>query len=160
MAIEIERKFLLRHAGWRAGVSHCARMDQGYLSVPGGKSSVRLRLEDERATLNIKAAVLGTTRAEYEYPVPAEDARRMLSDLCVGRVRKTRHYLPQDDLIWEIDEFHDDNEGLVVAEIELPSPEHPFQRPDWLGEEVTDDARYYNHALASHPYRNWDAPRD
>lgn len=155
MPLEIERKFLLASDAWRAEVSsHCV-MRQGYLGAPGGKASIRVRLEGAVAKLNIKAAVIGSARAEYEYDIPVAQAREMLDTLCVGLVDKTRHYVEREGLTWEIDEFHGDNAGLVVAEVELESVDQSVPRPDWLGAEVTNDVRYYNQQLALKPYRSW-----
>ncbi|MGQ0618845.1 MAG: CYTH domain-containing protein [Panacagrimonas sp.] len=155
MALEIERKFLLAHQGWRMEVARSVAFRQGYLSGGDGRASVRVRLEGEQARLNIKAAVLGRARAEYEYDIAPADAIEMLETLCVGRVDKARHYVEREGFTWEIDEFHGDNQGLVVAEIELEGENQEFPRPDWLGREVTDERRYYNHSLALHPYRSW-----
>ncbi|HEY1078226.1 MAG TPA: CYTH domain-containing protein [Fontimonas sp.] len=160
MGLEIERKFLLSGDGWRREVSRSVGMRQGYLSREAGKASVRVRLEGDRANLNIKAAVVGSARAEFEYAIDAAEAAEMLATLCVGRVEKTRHYVERDGCVWEIDEFSGDNAGLIVAELELASADQPFARPDWLGREVTDDRRYYNHSLSQHPYGQWtDAER-
>lgn len=161
MAVEIERKFLLAGDGWRAMVERSQPMAQGYLNdlaaVAGGsqKASVRVRIEGDVAFLNLKSAVAGRQRLEFEYPVPVDDARQLL-ELCVGGlVSKQRHYVRHGGHLWEIDEFEGDNAGLVVAEIELDAVEARFPRPDWLGSEVTDLPRYYNLALAAHPYAHW-----
>lgn len=163
MAMEIERKFLLAHDGWRSAVERTQVMAQGYLNdlaaVAGGtqKASVRVRIEGHAAFLNIKSAHAGRQRQEFDYPVPVDDARQLL-ELCVGgRVGKQRHYVRHGGHLWEIDEFEGDNAGLVVAEIELDAVDAQFPRPDWLGAEVTDLPRYYNLALAAHPYAAWDA---
>lgn len=155
MPVEIERKFLLASDAWRDEVTRSRPMAQGYLAALGGPASVRVRLDGAEARLNIKAAVVGAARAEYDYPMPQADAREMLEQLCVGRVEKTRHYVERAPHVWEIDEFTGDNAGLVVAEIELAAVDERFDRPAWLGREVTDDARYYNHALALTPWRAW-----
>jgi adenylate cyclase len=170
VGIEIERKFLVSGDAWRVQVTRCAAMRQGYLGATEARASVRVRLEDapgppgtgaERtgpaAHLNIKAAVVGTARAEFEYAIPAADARQMLDTLCVGLVEKLRHYVPAGapDLTWEIDEFTGANQGLIVAELELGHADQPFERPPWLGREVSGERRYYNHALALRPYRDW-----
>ncbi|MFP5307522.1 MAG: CYTH domain-containing protein [Gammaproteobacteria bacterium] len=155
MPLEIERKFLVVADEWRAAVSRSVEMRQGYLSREQGRASVRVRIEGDVARLNIKAAVVGSARAEYEYAIPLADCRELLDTLCVGRVEKIRHYVPHDGLTWEIDEFLGDNAGLVVAEIELESADQAFARPHWLGRELTQDRRYYNHHLALHPYRSW-----
>lgn len=155
MAIEIERKFLLASEAWRALASGKVTMRQGYLTEIGSPASVRVRVEGEAGRLNVKQAVLGSARAEFEYPIPIADAELMLATLCRRLVLKTRHLVPHAGHVWEVDEFAGDNAGLVVAEIELGRVDEPFERPDWLGPEVTDQARYYNHALAEHPYRSW-----
>lgn len=155
MGIEIERKFLVTGDGWRKQAGRSLEMRQGYLVGEGGKSSVRVRLEGEQAKLNIKAAVIGAARAEYEYDIPPAEAREMLATLCVGRLEKTRYYIEIDGLTWEVDEFANDNAGLVVAEIELAHADQPFARPAWLGRELTQDRRYYNHHLALHPWKDW-----
>lgn len=155
MAIEIERKYLVVGEAWRAAVTRSARMRQGYLVGDGGRASVRVRVQADVAHLNIKAAVIGSARAEYEYEIPLADAHQMLDTLCVGRIDKVRHYVQHGGHLWEVDEFEGDNAGLVVAEIELDAEDEAFQRPDWLGEDVTMDKRYYNHALALRPYAQW-----
>src|SRR5699024_673168 len=105
---------------------------------------------------NIKQAVVGVSRAEYEYPIPLTEAREMLASLCIAPpVEKTRYRVPVQAHVWEIDVFTGANAGLVVAEIELAAPDEAFAKPDWLGREVSGERRYYNHALALHPYENW-----
>lgn len=162
MAIEIERKFLVNGEGWRGAVTRSAPMRQGYLnSIPGGgtqgRASIRVRVSGDKAWLNIKAAVLGSSRAEYEYPIALDEANQMLDTLCTGLIDKTRHYVEHEGHLWEVDEFEGDNAGLVVAEIELDRTDEAFAMPPWLGREVTDERRYYNHALAMHPYRLWES---
>lgn len=160
MGIEIERKFLVNGDGWRQQAQRSLEMRQGYLAGEGGKASVRVRLEGDEARLNIKAAVVGAARAEYEYPMPPDDARKLLGTLCVGTLEKVRYYIERDGLTWEIDDFLGANAGLVVAEVELDSVDQTFSLPEWLGRELTDDRRYYNHYLATHPYSTWpDADR-
>lgn len=155
MPIEIERKFLVSGEAWRSQVTRSTEMRQGYLSREDGKASVRVRVESGGARLNIKAAVVGAERAEYDYGIPIEEGREILATLCVGRLEKIRHYIERGGLTWEVDEFLGDNAGLVVAEIELSAADQAFERPEWLGCEVTQDRRYYNHALSLHPYRSW-----
>lgn len=163
MAIEIERKFLVRGEGWKSQAHAVIEMAQGYLNqagavVAGGqRASVRVRLEGGSARLNIKSVALGHSRQEFEYPVPVADARQLLA-LCVGGLVHKRRHLVQVGLhLWEVDEFLGDNAGLVVAEIELGHPEEAFTLPDWAGAEVTDAPRYYNLALADYPYSQWSA---
>lgn len=157
MPVEIERKFLVVDDTWRWEVSRHRAMRQGYLGAPGGKASIRVRLEGKRALLNVKAAVMGAVRAEYEYEIPIDEGREMFENLCIGRLEKTRHYIDRDGLTWEIDEFHGDNDGLVVAEVELINPQQEIARPSWLGREVTEEPKYYNHSLSLKPFRAWHA---
>jgi len=161
MAIEIERKFLLANDGWRAGIERSEPIAQGYLvgaqALRDGtaRASVRARLAGDQAWLNIKAARLGIERAEFEYPIPVDDARNLLATLCDGVLEKTRHHVRVDGVLFEVDEFAGDNHGLIVAEVELPAVDAPFPRPPWLGREVSTLARYYNVNLIAHPYRQW-----
>jgi adenylate cyclase len=161
MGIEIERKFTVVGEAWRAHAGKSVRMMQGYLNDMAAmrngtqKASVRVRIAGETAFLNIKSRELGHTRQEYEYPVPVTDAHALL-ELCLGGlIDKTRHYVRHAGFLWEVDEFHGENAGLIVAEIELPSADTVFDKPDWAGREVTDDLRYYNLALADRPYSQW-----
>ncbi len=154
MAIEIERKFLLKNAAWRDSVSRSEYFAQGYLG--GTRSSVRIRVAGDSAWLNIKSKQLGTTRLEFEYLIPRADADHMLAELADGPIiSKTRHFVPLADHLFEIDEFDGDNAGLIVAEVELGSADEAFPHPDWLGEEVTSDTRYYNVNLVRSPYCHW-----
>ncbi|AKC85487.1 CYTH domain-containing protein [Pseudoxanthomonas suwonensis] len=161
MGIEIERKFRVAGEGWRAAAERVQPMAQGYLNdldaVEGGaqKASVRVRIEGDRAFLNLKSRELGHTRQEFDYPVPVADARQLLALCTGGLVEKRRHYVRHEGHLWEVDEFLGDNAGLVVAEIELDSADEAFARPAWLGAEVTDQPRYYNLALAGRPYSQW-----
>lgn len=166
MGIEIERKFLVVGEGWRAAAHAMVPMAQGYLndqrSLDEGhqRASVRVRMEGDRAFLNIKSRETGHTRQEFEYPLPVDDARALL-ELCVGGlVEKRRHLVRHGAHLWEVDEFSGDSAGLVVAEIELSSADEAFEPPPWLGAEATDCPRYYNLALAARPYSLWsDAER-
>jgi adenylate cyclase len=155
MPLEIERKFLVKSDAWRAHVEGRELLRQGYLSS-GSACSIRVRIAGDQAWLNLKAKRSGMTRLEFEYAIPADDAGQILDELCTGpRIEKYRHRIPMGDLAWEIDEFLGANAGLIVAEIELPTEETEFDRPQWLGEEVTEDERYYNFNLAQKPYREW-----
>ena len=161
MGIEIERKFLMADDSWRAHVEHSEPMAQGYLVgaqalLEGhAHASVRARLAGEQAWLNIKAATPGIARTEFDYPIPVADARVMLASLCDGVLEKVRHHVRVDGVLFEIDEFNGDNDGLIVAEVELPAVDAPFPRPSWLGREVSALTRYYNVNLIAHPYRQW-----
>ena len=161
MAQEIERKFLVRSDAWRAAAAKAGtagvRIRQGYLSTTSTRS-VRVRTLGERATLNVKGNKVGPRASEFEYSIPFEEAIQMLGELCRRPlIRKTRYDIPEaDGHIWEVDEFHAENAGLVVAEIELSHEDQTFTRPDWVGEEVTDDPRYLNTNLVARPFTTWD----
>ena len=155
MPREIERKFLLKSDAWRSQVLASRQMSQGYLAS-GGNVSIRVRIAGDEAWLNIKAGGFVASRQEYEYPLPLDEARELLALAEGPLVEKTRHYVEQGALTWEIDEFHGDNSGLVVAELELDSEDADFARPPWLGIEVTELRRYYNVCLVKHPYRAWN----
>lgn len=155
MAIEIEHKFLLNDDSWRQQVSSSAYYCQGYMTSESNVS-IRVRISGQQSWLNIKRAVMGSQRDEYEYAIPLADAQAIIKDLCRRPlIEKTRHFVPVGPHVWEIDEFEGDNTGLVVAEIELSEPGEEFQRPAWLGREVTDDIRYYNNNLTLLPYKDW-----
>ncbi len=153
MAKEIERKFLVAGDGWRSRQGR--RYRQAYLSTDKERT-VRVRVVDESAWLTIKGLTRGVTRSEFEYPIPLADAETLLEDLCLQPViDKTRYLVPVGQHTWEVDEFHGVNEGLVVAEIELASEDEAFEKPDWLGEEVSGDSRYFNANLITHPFSQW-----
>lgn len=155
MATEIERKFLLKDSSWRKHADEGTRYSQGYL-VGSHHASVRVRIQGERAFLNIKSATIDITRQEFEYEIPVTEAVEMLDTLCEKPlITKTRYLIKNDDHLWEIDVFNGDNEGMVVAEIELIDKNEDFIKPDWLGAEVSDDERYYNVNLVKHPYKDW-----
>jgi adenylate cyclase len=155
MPLEIERKFLLSSDDWRKDTRNRVLMRQGYLSS-GSRCSIRARIAGERAWLNLKAKRSGMTRLEYEYSIPSGEANEILDELCDGPlIEKYRHEVAVGDHVWEIDEFLGDNAGLIVAEVELGSETESFERPAWLGEEVTADERYYNFNLAKHPFKLW-----
>jgi len=155
MATEIERKFLVLSDDWRNSANQGSMYRQGYLA--GGRhSSIRVRIAGDKATLNIKSAELAIRRSEYEYPIPLQDAEEILAKLCGGSlIEKIRYLVPYEGHVWEIDVFAGENQGLVVAELELEQEEESFARPDWLGEEVSDDPRYYNVNLVSCPFKDW-----
>ena len=160
MPREIERKFLLRNEAWRAEARRSQLMTQGYLAR-GERASVRVRVAGEAAWLNIKVGGLVASRNEYEYAVPLDEARELLAAAEGPLIEKTRHYVEHGGATFEIDEFHGDNAGLIVAELELDREDAPFPRPAWLGAEVTQFRRYYNVCLVTHPYRAWtDAERN
>lgn len=153
MAKEIERKYLLKDDSWR-GLAEGIHYRQGYLSSVKERT-VRVRTIQDQGFLTIKGVTKGVTRVEYEYPVPFDDAVELL-DLCERPIiDKKRYKVAMDGLIWEIDEFFGENQGLVVAEVELTSEDQSFEKPSWVGEEVSSDPRYYNANLIKHPFCKW-----
>jgi len=153
MAIEIERKFLLKNDTWRTHVSSSLDIQQAYFNRDD-VYSVRVRIQDDSANLNIKSKTLGMQRHEYEYSIPLADAQEMLNGL-PDKIQKTRHLVKHREHTWEIDEFYGDNSGLIVAEIELDNQDEAFIVPEWCSTEVTNDERFYNIALVQKPYRYW-----
>lgn len=153
MALEIERKFLVTGDGWRSAPSE--RLSQGYLCHEPERT-VRVRIAGEQAWITIKGVTQGATRQEFEYPIPVGDAQALLALCGAGKIDKFRHRCVHAGKTWEVDAFLGDNQGLVVAEIELHSEDEAFDKPDWIGAEVTHDARYYNANLSTLPYLRWD----
>ncbi len=154
MATEIERKFLVVGTDWRSAAGTV--IWQGYLNADKDRT-VRVRVAGTQAFLTVKGPNRGATRAEFEYDIPLADAAQ-LRLLCQGPIiEKIRRAVPYGGFTWEIDEFGGDNQGLVVAEIELASEDDAFALPPWAGREVTNDPRYYNSNLASQPYTTWPA---
>lgn len=154
MGREIERKFLVIGEGWREGATSTV-FRQGFLSIDPDRV-VRVRVAGNGGCLTIKGRSHGPSRAEFEYPIPKSDAEQMLDALCLRPlIEKVRHSLTVDGHTWEVDVFEGDNAGLVVAEIELESEDETFTKPSWVGEEVTDDPRYFNSNLVERPYRTW-----
>lgn len=162
MGIEIERKFLLASDDWRQAITISKHIAQGYLvdvrALREGtaRASVRVRISDDHAWLNIKSVELGVARAEYELPLALADAHAMLDTMCNGVLEKIRHHVDVDGWTFEIDEFLGANHGLVVAELELPETHAAYPRPHWLGREVSTLSRYYNVNLLEHPYAEWN----
>lgn len=156
MKQEIERKFLVTGESWREHAGDGIDCRQGYISTGGSTATVRVRLMGDQGFLTIKGPASGISRCEMEYEIPAADAGYMLDHLCIGgMVEKKRYFLTINRLIWEVDEFSGSNRGLVVAEIELESETQPFEKPEWLGEEVSLDRRYANASLARNPFSEW-----
>lgn len=153
MPTEIERKFLVKGDEWRSlaiGNRYC----QGYLTT--GEKTVRVRVVGEQGYLTIKGPSQGIARAEYEYKIPVGDALEMLHNLCEPPlIEKTRYKIECGELIWEVDEFGGENQGLIMAEVELSDANQAIAIPDWIGEEVSGDPRYYNSSLVKNPYSRW-----
>lgn len=154
MGVEIERKFLVDGEAWRT-LGAATLLRQGYLSADPART-VRVRIDGERAFLTIKGKSVGASRGEWEYPIPVAEAAQLLDGLCQQPlVEKVRRRIAVGPHTWEVDEFLGANAGLVVAEIELASEDEVFDKPDWIGREVTGDTRYFNSNLIRHPYSQW-----
>lgn len=154
MGQEIERKFLVTSTAYR-DLAKGTHYKQGYLNSQKERV-VRVRTIDTTGFMTVKGITKGATRLEYEYEIPAKDADELLDQLCEQPIiDKHRYKVATGDFVWEIDEFHGDNEGLTVAEVELESEDQDFPKPDWIGEEVTGDPRYYNSNLIANPFKSW-----
>jgi CYTH domain-containing protein len=155
MPTEIERKYLVRNDRWRELSESAIRYRQGYLSIDPARS-VRVRIAGDSAALTIKGLSKGASRDEFEYSIPTDDAEHMLAELCLKpAIEKTRHTIAFAGQKWEVDEFRADNQGLIVAEVELDEETQDLALPDWLGAEITSDPRYANLNLVTHPYSRW-----
>lgn len=155
MAKEIEKKYLVLNDSYKES-STVTYIQQGYITTKK-EGVVRVRVKDDKGYITIKGQNHGAVRLEYEYSIPVEEAKEMIENLCQKPVIEKRryNYRASDGHLWEIDEFFGDNEGLVVAEIELLNEDEAYDLPEWVGEEVTSDMRYYNSNLMQNPYINW-----
>lgn len=155
MAQEIERKFLVK-GSFKEAAFDALRITQGYLSTAPGRS-VRVRLKGDKGYLTIKGPSRdgGLSRFEWEKEIGADEARELLALCEPGLIDKTRWLVKAGTHTFEVDEFHGDNEGLIMAEVELSAPDEPYEKPEWLGQEVTGDRRYYNSYLTKNPYKIW-----
>lgn len=156
--IEIERRFLLRNDSWRQHAGEPQVLQQGYLSVEK-ECTIRVRIVGEQAWLTLKGYLSDVSRSEFEYPIPVEDARLMLAQLCPFKLEKHRYTVVYDGFVFEIDEFFGDNAPLVVAELELSDEDAPFPQPTWLGEEITSHGKFTNAYLSKHPYSTWHSKK-
>ncbi len=159
--LEIERKFLVNNGDYRKQAVHSSEISQGYIGTEPGKT-VRIRLMDDKAYITIKGKRnnSGLSRFEWEKEIDPEDAKQLMLMCDTPIITKTRLYIPAGDLTFEVDEFHNENEGLVVAEIELHDENETFERPQWLGQEVTNDKRFHNSHLTKRPYITWSQQDD
>ena len=154
MAIEIERKFLVKEKPFSIA-KRSLKINQGYI-INEKSNVIRVREKGDDYFLTIKGNNIGISRLEYDFPISKEDAKELIFHFCkTTLIEKTRHYIEHKGHTWEVDEFHGKNNGLIVAEIELESEDEKFEIPDWVGEEVTQDDRYYNMNLAIHPFTSW-----
>jgi adenylate cyclase len=153
MALEIERKFLVKEGAWRN--EQGTKYRQGYLNSYKERT-VRVRIIDDKGYLTVKGISRGAVRVEYEYEIPRIEAEAMLDDLCEKPlIEKIRCKIEYKGLIWEVDEFFGENLGLTLAEVELESEDQKFVKPEWIGEEVTEDPKYFNANLIHHPFSKW-----
>lgn len=154
MGKEIERKFLVTGSDWKKD-AWAVKCRQGYVCL-NEEATVRVRIKGDRGYLTIKGKSVGISRNEYEYEIPVQDAVEMLEDLCEKPlIEKLRYTIRYKGFVWEVDEFAGENAGLVIAEIELADEAEEFIRPDWVGQEVSGDHRYYNVSLSLHPWSSW-----
>ena len=154
MGTEIERKFLVKDNSWR-DLARGVKYRQGYLNS-AKERTVRVRTIDDRGYLTIKGITSGASRAEYEYEIPVAEADALLNDLCEKPlIEKSRYKIDFKGFVWEVDEFFGENQGLIVAEVELESENQTFEKPVWIGEEVTGDPKYFNSNLINNPYLKW-----
>ena len=155
MAFEIERKFLVDKKKWEAiEKSKKYLINQGYLLTDPEKT-IRIRQTDSKSFITIKGLNVGATRPEFEYEIPSEDAEELIEKFAVSKISKTRYLVSFKSKKWEVDVFHGDNEGLIIAEIELKDEDEEFEIPDWIGNEITGDKKYYNSNLSENPFLNW-----
>jgi len=154
MGIEIERKFLIKCYAWRS-LAELTKYRHGYLSS-SNERVVLVRTINDKGFLTIKGITTGATRMEFEYEIPVADADAMLDDMCERYlIEKKRYKIEYRGFIWEVDEFFGENQGLIVAEVELESEDQSYEKPEWIGEEVTGDPKYFNSNLALNPYLKW-----
>lgn len=154
MGTEIERKFLVKDTSWGSPLKSLSII-QGYFPTSG--FSLRVRIQEDKAFITLKKTKSKISRHEFEYEIPVRDAREIIGIFCSGHiVEKTRHIVEYTGFKWEVDVFQGDNDGLIVAELELESEDEAFKKPSWLGDEVTHDTRYLNAYLARFPFKKWD----
>ncbi|HFC8518359.1 CYTH domain-containing protein [Neisseria weaveri] len=155
MTVEIERRFLLENDTWRSQAGAPRLMSQGYLSVEKERT-IRVRIVGNQAWLTLKGYISDVSRSEFEYEIPVEHARQMMETMCPFKLEKRRYEIEYKGFLFEIDEYFGDNAPLVVAELELPSEHTAFEKPEWLGEEITSNGKFTNAYLSKHPYSQWE----
>ena len=155
MGIEIERKFLVRNDAWRSGIQGSYPCTQGYIGLQG-PGSARVRIIGSKGFLTLKGPRHGISRSEFEYEIPIEEAQEILERFCSkALISKVRHEVPYEGHLWEIDEFSGENNGLILAEVEIANESEPFVLPDWVGKDISEDERFFNARLAKHPISTW-----
>ena len=155
MGLEIERKFLVDHEKWRQVIKPAGtHYRQGYL-LNDDRRTIRVRVTDQQGFITLKGATTGITRKEYEYKIPIKDGNELLDGFALSEVEKIRYRIDFAGKLWEVDEFLGDNEGLIIAEIELKSETEEFEKPGWVTVEVSHDERYYNSYISTHPFKKW-----
>jgi CYTH domain-containing protein len=155
MGVETERKYIVHAAKWKAADKKDKHLiEQGYI-LNSAEKTVRVRLYDNKGFITIKGKTDGFSRTEFEYEIPVEDARVLLKDFCKSTIKKIRYKVLYSGRLWEVDEFLDENKGLLMAELELKSKDEQFALPEWIDKEVTGDTRYYNSYLSTNPYSTW-----
>ncbi|PIE42427.1 MAG: adenylate cyclase [Gammaproteobacteria bacterium] len=156
MSVEIERKYLIKNNKWRKHVKEAQHIAQGYIKSEDATVRIRCYKDDYSAEITVKGKREGISRLEFEYQIPYRDAREMQKKLCQERlVEKTRHLIEHKGMLWELDEFHGENQGLLVAEVELTDINQEYELPKWVGKDVSYDERYRNSQLCIVPYKNW-----
>ncbi len=156
MSIEIERKYLIKNNNWKENVKEAQHITQGYIKSDEATVRIRCYKDDRSAEITVKGKRDGISRLEYEYDIPYTDACEMQEKLCQARlVEKTRHLIEYAGMLWELDEFHGDNQGLLVAEIELSDENQHYELPDWVGKDISYESRYRNSRLCISPYKDW-----
>jgi len=155
MGKEIERKFLINPVKWAELIKPAGKqLRQGYILADPHKT-IRVRVTADKGWLTIKGISVGATRLEYEYEIPLNEAVELLDNFAENELKKTRYVIPFEGKLWEVDVFSGENEGLIVAEIELESEDEQFELPDWVSEEVTHEKKYYNSNLTTYPFKDW-----
>ncbi|WP_018614216.1 CYTH domain-containing protein [Segetibacter koreensis] len=155
MGVEIERKYLVNKNNWDKLIKDDRHfIKQGYIINSPGKT-IRVRLTDNKGYITIKGVSTGASRPEFEYEIPEDDAKQLLDNFCTSAISKIRNNIIYNGKFWQVDEFLEDNEGLIIAEIELADIDEAFDLPVWITKEVTGEEKYYNSYLSVHPFKEW-----
>jgi CYTH domain-containing protein len=156
MGVEIERKYLVSKDTWDKTIKEETHfIKQGYILNHPGKT-IRIRIKDDKGYITIKGLSTGASRPEFEYEIPWEDAKELVDKFCESTTTKIRNIIVHNGKRWEVDEFLEDNKGLIIAEIELKSDDETYDLPEWIDKEVTGEEKYYNSGLSVNPFKNWE----